>query len=136
MNVNWIAIASAAAASWLFGAAWYAAFAKRWMAAACIRDSSEDAQGAHPPVLALAVSLIAQFIMALILAGVIAHTAKKGVTVTSGALVGAICWLGFVITSLATNNIYLKTRLALTLIDGGHWLGVLLIQGVVLGALL
>ncbi len=136
MNVDWIAIASAAAASWLFGAAWYAAFAQRWMAAARITETNEDAKDARPPVLALAVSLIAEFIMALILAGVIAHTAKKGVTVSSGVLVGAICWFGFVITSLGTNNVYLKTRLALTIIDGGHWLGVLLIQGAVLGALL
>lgn len=136
MNVDWIAIGSAAAASWLFGAAWYAAFARRWMAAAGITDFNEDSNHARPPVLALAVSLMAEFIMALILAGVIAHTAKKGVTVASGVLIGGICWLGFVITSLATNNVYLKTRLALTLIDGGHWLGVLLLQGAVLGALL
>jgi hypothetical protein len=136
VSIDWIAIASAAASSWIFGAAWYAAFAKTWMAAAGLAQPGEADDDARKPALMLVVSLLAQFLMALILAGVIAHTAKKGVTVSSGMLVGAICWLGFVITSLATNYLYLKARLALTLIDGGHWLGVLLMQGAVLGALL
>lgn len=136
MNIDWLAIASAAAVSWLFGAAWYGAFAQKWMAAAGLAQASAGTGETRPPVIALLVSLIAQFIMALVLAGVIAHTAKKGVTITSGVLVGVICWLGFVITSLAANNVYLKARLLLTFIDGGHWLGVLVIQGAVLGALL
>lgn len=137
MNIDWIAIAAAAAASWIFGALWYGAFARRWTAAAGLPGGRDD-QGAdkRTTIIALIVSLTAEFVMALILAGVIAHTAKKGVTVASGVLVGAICWLGFVITTLATNYAYLKTRLALVLIDAGHWLCALAIQGAVLGALL
>jgi hypothetical protein len=137
MKVDWIAILCATGASWAFGAAWYGALARPWMAAARLpAPAAEGAGRERPPVAALVVSLVAQFVMALILAGVLAHTAKKGVTVASGMTVGAICWLGFVITSLAANNVYLKARLTLTLIDGGHWLGVLLIQGAALGALL
>jgi hypothetical protein len=138
LNIDWIAILAAAIASWMFGAAWYGALSKPWMAAAGLR--AEDMQGpdgrAKPPVIPMIVSFVAEFVMAMILAGVIAHTAKKGVTISSGALVGAICWLGFVITTLATNHAYGRAKPALTVIDGGHWLGVLLIQGIVLGALL
>ena len=42
-------------------------------------------------------------------------------------------WLGFVITTMAVNNAFRGAKPALTLIDGGHWLGVLLLQGAVIG---
>ena len=138
MKIEWIAISAAAIASWTFGALWYAVLSKQWMAAVGFTDADMKRPDGKPrvPVVAMIVSFAAEFLMALILAGVIAHTAKKGVTVSSGALVGAICWLGFVITTLATNHAYSKAKASLTLIDGSHWLGVLLVQGVVLGALL
>ena len=45
----------------------------------------------------------------------------------------AFIWLGFVITTMVVNYAFHGARHALTLIDGGHWLGVLLIQGAILG---
>lgn len=138
MNIGWMAISAAAVASWIFGAVWYGVLGKQWMAA--IGFTQADMNGPDGkrklPLGPMIVSFVAEFVMALILAGVIAHTAKKGVTVSSGALVGAICWLGFVVTTLTANHAYGRAKLALTVIDGGHWLGVLLVQGVVLGALL
>lgn len=138
MKIDWIAILSAAIAAWMFGAAWYSVLSKQWMAA--IGFTPADLQGPDGkekvPLGPMILSFLANVVMAIILAGVIAHTAKKGVTISSGALVGAICWLGFVITTLATNHAFGKAKPSLTLIDGSHWLGVLLIQGVVLGALL
>lgn len=136
MNIDWMAISAAAFVSWLFSAAWCAAFAQNRMKAAGLVQASAENGIVRLSAQALVVSLVATFIMALILAGVLAHTAKKGVTVSAGMMVAAICWFGFVITSLATNYAHLRARLALTLIDGGHWLGVLLIQGLALGALL
>lgn len=38
-----------------------------------------------------------------------------------------------VITTMAVNHAFQGQRGALTLTDGGHWLGVLLIQGAILG---
>lgn len=138
MKIDWMAIIAATTASWVFGAVWYGVLSKQWMAAIGFTNADMAGPDGKPkvPVVPMILSLVAEFVMALILAGVIAHTAKKGVTISSGALVGAICWLGFVITTLATNHAYGKARPMLTVIDGGHWLGVLLIQGVVLGALL
>ena len=138
MKIDWIAILAATGAAWMFGALWYSVLSKQWMAA--IGFTPADMQGPDGkekvPLGPMIISFVANFVMAIILAGVIAHTAKKGVTISSGALVGAICWLGFVITTLTTNHAFGKKKAALTMIDGGHWLGVLLIQGVVLGALL
>ena len=42
-------------------------------------------------------------------------------------------WLGFVIPTMVVNYAFHGARQTLTLIDGGHWLGVLLIQGAILG---
>jgi hypothetical protein len=36
-------------------------------------------------------------------------------------------------TSLVVNHAFQGVRRTLTLIDGGHWLGVLLIQGAIIG---
>jgi hypothetical protein len=51
----------------------------------------------------------------------------------SGLVSGFFLWLGFVITTMAVNHAFQGERRRLTLIDGGHWLGVLLIQGAILG---
>ena len=138
MNIDWVAIAAATGAAWVFGAAWYGILGQRWIDAAGLTDADLAGPDGRPraPIVPMIVSLVAGFVMALILAGVIAHTAKKGVTVNAGMLVGVICWPGFVITTLATNHAYSRAKPSLTVIDGGHWLGVLLIQGAVLGALL
>ena len=71
--------------------------------------------------------------MAWVLAGLIGHLGAGQVTVRTGIISGVFCWLGFVVTTLAVNHAYQGARRALTLIDAGHWLGVLLIQGAVIG---
>jgi hypothetical protein len=69
------------------------------------------------------------------LAGVILHLAKAGqpATVRNGMISAGFIWAGFVMTSLIVNHAFQGAKRALTLIDGGHWLGVLLIQGAILG---
>ena len=52
-----------------------------------------------------------------------------------GMVLGGLVWLGFVGATLLVNNVYAKRRPDLTVIDAGHWLAVLLIQGAVLGAM-
>ena len=120
-NLNWFAILSAAFAGWLSSALFNALLVKKRFALRA---------------LALVVSLIAQVLMALALAGVLAHTAKKGVTISAGALVASICWLGFVLTTIVATHARDKIRPLQTLVESGHWLGVFLVQGVALGALL
>jgi len=55
------------------------------------------------------------------------------VTVRSGIISGALIWLGFVITTIAVNNAFQRRKPMLTVIDGGHWLLALVVQGAVLG---
>jgi hypothetical protein len=62
-------------------------------------------------------------------------TARGGtpMSVRSGLVSGFFLWLGFVITTMAVNHAFQGERRMLTVIDGGHWLGVLLIQSAILG---
>lgn len=136
MTVNYLAIACAAIASFGFGAVWYSILSRPWMSAQGLTQADMlDASGKpRIPAAPMAITFLAEIVMALTLAGVLAHVAKSGVTIRAGLITGFICWFGFVITSLASNHAFGRAKPALTLIDGGHWLGVLLIQGAVLGA--
>jgi len=69
--------------------------------------------------------------MALMLAGIIGHLGVPNVA--NGVISGALVWLGFVITTIAVNNAFQHKKPMLTVIDGGHWLAVLAVQGLVLG---
>jgi hypothetical protein len=134
-GLSYLGVCLAAFASYLFGAAWYMALAKPWLAASEFspdqRARIEGGAGRGPaPFL---VSLIAQLLMAYVFASLLGHLGPAGATVRGGLLSGFFLWLGFVATTLATNYGFAMRRPSLTLIDGAHWLGVLLIQGATLG---
>jgi uncharacterized membrane protein len=54
-------------------------------------------------------------------------------TVRAGLISGALCWLGFVVTTIASNNAFSNRKTMLTVIDSVAWLGALLIIGAILG---
>ena len=126
---NW-AILAAAVASFLFGGVWYGMFSKQWVAAAGKTEAELMQAGMLVPMLITGLCLL---VMAWVLAGIMGHLGRGQITLRNGLISGAFCWLGFVATTLAVNHAYQGSKRALTLIDGGHWLGVLLIQGAVIG---
>jgi len=125
----------AAAVSFLFGGVWYGLLAKPWMTAAKLTEAEIKGTGG-PSATPFVITFIAQVVMAWMLAGLILHLAKAGVAANlrNGMITAAFIWLGFVATTLVVNHRFQMKSWALTLIDGGHWLGVLLIQGAILGA--
>jgi hypothetical protein len=131
-GMNYWAVLAAAAASFLFGGVWYGVLGKQWMAALGKTEAEIKSAGRPLPMLFL-ITIIAQLVMAWVLAGVIGHLGKGQVTLRNGIISGAFVWLGFVITTLVVNHGYQGTKRKLTLIDGAHWLGVLLIQGAIIG---
>jgi Protein of unknown function (DUF1761) len=131
-GMNYWAIVAAAAASFVFGGIWYSVLAKPWMAAVGKSEAEIRQTGMITPMV---VTVVCQLVMAWVLAGVIGHLGAGQVTWRNGLISGAFCWLGFVLTSLVVNHAFQGSKRMLTLIDGGHWLGVLLIQGTVIGLL-
>lgn len=129
-GINYLAVVIAAVASFVFGSVFYMAFARPWRAA--LGKSEADIKAAMSPVTFI-VAAVAQLVMAFMLAGIIGHLGEGMATAGNGMIAGFFIWLGFVVTTLAVNHGFQGARRALTLIDGGHWLGVLLIQGLVIG---
>jgi uncharacterized protein DUF1761 len=131
-GVNYVAVVIAALAGFGLGAVWYMVLGGVWLRA--IGKTKGDFQYGSGAAKALPfiISIIALLIMATILAGIMGHIGS--VTIRGGVITGALVWLGFVITTLGVDHAFSGARPMLTLIDGGHWLAVLLIQGAVIGA--
>jgi hypothetical protein len=132
METNYVAVFAAAIAGWLLGAAWYGVLGKQWMTALGW-DEAKINGPRQIPVVAMIISFIALLIMAYLLAGIMAHMGPASVRI--GAISGALVWLGFSITTMSVNNAFQMRNPMLTIIDGGHWLAVLVLQGAVIGFL-
>ena len=134
-GINYLAVFIAGLAGFGFGAVYYMSLARPWMNAV---GWTPDQQAAHmkgelnPSKAPFAIAIAANFVMAWVLAGVIGHMGP--VTVRSGLISAAFIWFGFIITTLAVNYAFSGRKPMLTVIDGGHWLGALLVMGAVIGA--
>jgi len=131
-GVNYVAAALAGVAGWLVGALWYWILGKPWLAANNMTPEAMKGHG-RPSPLPFIVAFVANLTMAWAIAGLLGHFAQF--SIQDGIITGAACWLGFVITTMAVNNLFAKRNPVLLLIDGGHWLAVLMVQGAIIGAM-
>src|SRR5690606_10201435 len=127
-GMNYLAIFAAAIAAFAFGGVYYMALSKPWIKAARL-DPAQMKPSAAPFV----ISFVAELVMAWILAGAIGHLGTGQVALWNGIVSGALVWFGFMATVIAVNHRYQGYGWNLTLIDAGHWLGVALIMGAVIG---
>lgn len=128
MTINYLAVLAAAVAAWIVGGAWYGALGNQWIAALGWKPEDKPKSMPMGPMI---LSFVADIVMAFMLAGLIRHFGA--VSVKNGLITGALCWLGFVATTISVNNAFAKRSIALTLIDAGHWLAAMLVAGLVLG---
>lgn len=136
MHMNYLAILIAGVAGFFLGWAWYMALAKPWMAASGKTEADmcgPDGAKKKMPGVAMLTAILASLIMALMLHGILTHMGFQ--TPRQGAIAGAFIWFGFVITTMAVNNAFQMRKAMLTVIDGGYWLLVLVVQGAILGAM-
>jgi uncharacterized protein DUF1761 len=132
MAINYLAVIIATLAAFGLGAVWYMVLAKPWAHALGKTEADFAPRPGAAKALPFIIALVALFVMAWMLAGLMAHLGQ--VSVRGGAMAGFFVWLGFVITTMGVNHAFSGAKPMLTLIDGGHWLAVLLIQGAVIGA--
>ena len=130
-GINYVAVIIAALAGFGLGAVWYMVLGGAWMRALG-KTKAELRPGNSAKVLPFIIALVALFVMALMLAGLMGHLGD--VTVRGGVISGLFVWVGFVITTMGVNHAFSGTKPMLTLIDGGHWLAVLVVMGSVIGA--
>jgi len=131
-GLNFLAIGIAAVVSFVFGGLWYGVFGKAWMDALGKSEADIRSAGRPMPVL-LGITFVAQLVMAWVLAGTIGHLGAGQVSLRNGLISAGFIWFGFVLTTQIVNHGYQGAKSALTAIDSLHWLGVLLIQGAIIG---
>lgn len=134
-HVNGLSVVIAAVASFVFGAIYYTALGKFWLAAQGKTADSCKIENAGKSKLAMAVPFILSFVGALIMGvtlyGILTHSGLW--SLRAGIITGAFCWFGFVLTTVVINNAYGNRKVMLSVIDGAHWLGVLMIIGGIVG---
>lgn len=126
-GISYLAVLIAAIGAFVFGAIYYGALGKPWMKAARI-----DPAEANMSASLFITSFICELVMAWVMAGVIGHLGGE-ITLWNGVVSGFFVWLGFMATTVAVNQRYEGFGWDLTLIDAGHWLGVALIMGAIIG---
>lgn len=124
-GINLIAVALAAVASFMIGAGWYGVLGKAWMKAANLTEEQTK-----PDPITMITAFICQLVMAFILAGVIYHLGNTGIK--TGLIASGMIWLGFVLTTQIINHRFQGAPWSLTFIDTGHWLAVLIVQGLII----
>ncbi len=113
-----LSVIAAGAAAWIFGAVWYMALSKPWMAAAGITmgpDGKPQGNGSALPFILSAIAMI-------VVAGMMRHIfALSGIdTLAKGVMSGLGVGLFFISPWIMINNAYPGRPFKLTLIDGGY----------------
>lgn len=129
-TIDWIGVLVATLASMAIGAGWYGALAGPWIAASRFTDAQIARVEANDRPAIYAVAAACHLVMAAVLCALIA---ARGAGVGTGFWTGVMAWLGFVATSMCVNHRFQFRSWSLTAIDSGHYLVVLVVQGVVLG---
>jgi hypothetical protein len=131
--VNYLAVLTSAAVIFLLGGLWYSPvlFAKKWISlmGKSEEEMKECTKGSNMPLL-----FVFAFICGLLSSWTLAVIMNHFVNLTPlrGALLGALCWVGFAgATSLATALFSMKPKL-LWLIDTGFNLVSFVLAGVIL----
>lgn len=134
-GISYLSILLAAVAAFLFGAAYYTTLSKPWLAACGIDRDKMVAEGRRNNPLPFILSFVGLIIMGFVLAGAIGHLGPGQVTLKNGVISGFILWGGFILTTTTVMNAFQQKPFRLSLIDSGHWLGVMLIMGAIIGGL-
>lgn len=124
-----LGILAAAAAAWVFGAAWYMALGRQYQAA--LGMNPDDCRGKPMPLLPLVLSFVGVLVMAATLSWILARMSVVGWQ--WGAHMGLLFGAGIILPTVVVNNLFPGRKPALSVIDGLHWVGVAAIEGAVLG---
>lgn len=128
-GMNYLAILVAAIVAFVIGAIYYGSLSKPWMKAARL-----DPEGPKPAMAPLMITtFILELILAFVTAGVIGHLGFDQVTPMNGVISGLFIWAGFIFTTMSINQRYQGFGWDLTLIDGVHWLLVMIGIGLTIG---
>ena len=127
---NYLAIAAAAVANFLFEAFWYSYFIQAWMDGIGRTKEWFAATGMNFGVQCV-VALASAALMAAAISCVTQLTGAQ--TALRGIRTGALLWLGFVFTTWATEYIFEVRGLKIFAINTGFWLLGMILMGAIVG---
>ena len=110
--MEFLSVIAAAIGAFAFGAVWYIAMSKPWMAASGVTEAQQRASGPLPFVVGLVAMVLVAGMMRHIFAG--AGIVTLGAGILAGAGIGAF----FITPWMAMNYAFALRRPALTVIDG------------------
>lgn len=132
-SINYLSVGIATLAGYVVGAIYYMVLGKVWMKAAEL-----DAAAMKMRYSPFIISFVAEFVLAMVLYIVLdditfAGTYSEDFDLKSSLAWSVILWFGFVAVPLVANHRYQGSRWSLTIIDGIHWLLVLIVMGAIIG---
>jgi hypothetical protein len=129
-DVNWLAIVLATVASMALGAGWYMVLSRQWIAAT--GKSQDQLMGSGGSATPFIIAAVCQLVMAYFITR-LTPAVMGEISVYAAVLLGLQMWVGFILTSMIINHRYQNQKWSLTIIDGGYLLGVVIVQGIVIG---
>jgi hypothetical protein len=129
-GVNYLAVVVAAVIAVIIGFIWYApqVFGNRWMAYL----GTTRAQLGQPAPSGMAAGIAGALINSWVLAVLSLNLGGK--TVSEGAMLGVLCWLGFMATLTAAEVGFLKRPWPLWLLNNAHNVIVQIVMGAIVTA--
>jgi hypothetical protein len=132
--INWLAVVAASLVGFAIGFVWYGPlFGKKWMASVGLTE--EDAQNGNMGKI-FGVTFVLQFIMAFCLAMFFYGDPSSADMITggSGAFYGFLTGFGWVATAIGVNALYEQKSWSYMFINGGFWIVVFTLMGLIIGA--
>ncbi len=131
-GINYLAVVTAAFNAFCWTLAYYMILFKYWREAA---GWSAGEVAGRSSLATILVTFLGLLIMAWVIAGPISQLGAHPMNAKSGAITAGFIWLGFVAPIIAINNVIGGRKYILSVIDGLHWLSVLLIEGAFIGVM-
>jgi hypothetical protein len=135
-GINYLAVIIAAVVAWLVSAGWYMTLGRVYQAElGRTPEQAKEAMKRPSAFLPFIYALLANIIIAWMLAGMLGHLGPGQVTLQNGVISAAFLWFGFIFTTLFVNYSFHGRSMRLILIDLGNWLLVLLAMGAIVGGM-
>jgi hypothetical protein len=128
LQVNFAAVLTAAVIQWVLGYLWYGVlFSKDYKILVQKNAAKPTSIGG-----VMALIFVANLILSFALAKIVTLSGLSGLTFGSGALVGAICGLGFVVPPMFAQHLSEKQPFKLFGINALYWLIAMYLSGGIL----
>jgi len=129
---NYLAIATAAIACFVFEAFWYSIFLQSWLDGIGRTRAWLMSAAGYNPVLQYGTALVSAAVIAAAISCITQLTGPQ--TWQRGIKVAAMLWLGFVLTTWSTEYVFEVRPWSLLGINAGFWLLGMMLMGAIVGA--